>query len=231
MNYVVCKRSYSFKTSLHFKENFLTEAFFVEMNLRKKKWSFSCSYNPNRENIANQPETLRKSLALQSKSHKNLFIVGGFNNCVEEFCMSGILSLALSLIKNATSYKNLENSSSTDFMLTNNPSSLRNVCVIETDLSGYHRIVLTALRTSFEWLKSGIINHEDSQIYQKQYLSREIVIWIIKYNIWWKWKWYWRVYWHTPKNIWITMPQINKSMEGAIIYHLWVKPLLLIHNT
>ena len=31
-------------------ENSPTEAFFVEINLRKKKWLLSCAYNPNREN-------------------------------------------------------------------------------------------------------------------------------------------------------------------------------------
>ena len=50
-------------------ENSPTEAFFVELNLRKKKWLLSCSYNPNRENIENHLETLSKSLALYSSSY------------------------------------------------------------------------------------------------------------------------------------------------------------------
>ena len=59
-------------------ENSPTETFFVEINLRKKKWLFSCSYNPNRENT----ENLSKSLALYSCSYENLIIVGDFNVCV-----------------------------------------------------------------------------------------------------------------------------------------------------
>ena len=35
-------------------ENSPAEAFFAEIKLRKKKWFFSCSYNPNKENIQNQ---------------------------------------------------------------------------------------------------------------------------------------------------------------------------------
>ena len=49
-------------------ENSPTETFFVEINLRKKKWLLSCSYNPNRENIENHLDTFSKSLALYSSS-------------------------------------------------------------------------------------------------------------------------------------------------------------------
>ena len=69
-------------------ENSPTEAFFVEINLRKKKWLRSCSYNPNRENIENHLETLSENLALYSSSYENLIIVGNCNVCVEEICMS-----------------------------------------------------------------------------------------------------------------------------------------------
>ena len=42
-------------------ENSPTEAFFVGINLRKKKWLFSCFYNPSRENIENHLEALTKA--------------------------------------------------------------------------------------------------------------------------------------------------------------------------
>ena len=45
-------------------ENSLTEAFFVEISLRKKKWLLSCSYSLNRENIENHLETLSKKAGL-----------------------------------------------------------------------------------------------------------------------------------------------------------------------
>ena len=46
-------------------ENSALEAFLVQINLTKKKWLVSCSYNPIRENTGNHLETLSKSLALQ----------------------------------------------------------------------------------------------------------------------------------------------------------------------
>ena len=38
-------------TKLIGSEKFPIEAFFVEMNLRKQKWSMSCSYNSNKSII------------------------------------------------------------------------------------------------------------------------------------------------------------------------------------
>ena len=84
----------------------VAEAFFVEIYLRKKKWLFSCSYNPNRENIENHLETLSKNLALYSSSYENLIIIGDFNVCVEDMSMSGFCDTfgLKSLIKDATCY-------------------------------------------------------------------------------------------------------------------------------
>ena len=48
-----------------------------------------------------------------------------------------------SLIKDATCYKNPENPSSIDLILTNNPCTVQNSCVIETGLSDFHRILVT----------------------------------------------------------------------------------------
>ena len=124
-------------------EKFPTDFFFVEVNLRIKKWLLTCSYNPNKENVENHLETLSKSLALYSSSYENLIIVGDFNVCVEEICMSGFCDTfgLKSLIKNAACYKNPENPSSIDLILTNNPRSFQNSSVIGKGLSDFHRMV------------------------------------------------------------------------------------------
>ena len=58
------------------------------------------------------------------------------------------------LIKDATCYKNRENSGSIDLILTNNPLSFQYSCVIETGLSDFHRMVVTVMETSFERLQN-----------------------------------------------------------------------------
>ena len=94
-------------------------------------------------------------LALYSSSYENLIIVGDFNVCVEEICMSRFRDTfgLKSLIKEATCYKNPENSSSIDLILTNNLGSFQNSCLIETGVSDFHRMAVTIMKTSFERLK------------------------------------------------------------------------------
>ena len=88
---------------------------------------------------------MSKNLALHSSSYENLIIIGDFNVYVEGISMSGFcVTFGLkSLIKDATCYKNPENPSSIDLILTNNPCTVQNSCVIETGLSDFHRILVT----------------------------------------------------------------------------------------
>ena len=100
------------------------ERFFVEINLQKRKWLVSCSYNPHRDNITNHLQT-SKSLDLYLLQYDNIIIVGDFYTEIGEisinaFCERYSLS---SLIKEPTCYKNPANPSSIDLILLNSPRS------------------------------------------------------------------------------------------------------------
>ena len=67
---------------------------------------------------------LRRSLDLYSAEYEDFIIVGDFNikvtqTCIKVFCDSYEFK---NLIKDATCYKNLENPSCIDLILTNNPT-------------------------------------------------------------------------------------------------------------
>ena len=143
-------------------ENSPTDAFFKEINIRKRKWLFSCSYNLNRENIENHLETL-------SKNH--------FNVCVEEISMSWFCDTfgLKSLIKDATCYKNPVNPSSIDLILTNYPCRFQKSCFIKTDLSDFHRTVVTVIKTSFERLKPSVIDYRDYKSFEKKLFREELL--------------------------------------------------------
>ena len=69
-------------------------------------------------------------------------LLGDFNVCVDDetmrnFCNSYSLN---SLIKQPTCFKNPENPSCIDLILTNKPRSFQSTCVIETGLSDFHRM-------------------------------------------------------------------------------------------
>ena len=104
------------------------EAFFIELNLHKKKWLVCWSYNPNKSNISRLLDTLTKSLDLYSAHYENTILIGDFNVVIDDprmepFCDSCRFK---SLIKNPTGFKNPEGPSCIYLILTNNPCSFQN---------------------------------------------------------------------------------------------------------
>ena len=77
-----------------------------------------------------------------------------------------------SLIKDETSYKNSENPSSIYLILTNNPRSFQNSCVIQTGLSDFHRMAVTAMKTSFKRLKPRVINYKSINLLKTNYFEK-----------------------------------------------------------
>ena len=139
------------------------ESFFVEINLYKKKWLINCSYNHHKNNIGKHLDTISKSLDTYSTTYDNILILGDFNACVNDevlgtFCKSYNLT---SLIKQPTCFKNPENPSCIDLMLTNKPRSFQSKCVIETGLSDFHRMTISVLKMHFRKLPPKIINYRD----------------------------------------------------------------------
>ena len=55
------------------------ELFFVEVDIRKKKWLLGCSYNPHKNNISNHIHHLNKGLDVYLKSYDNILIMRDLN--------------------------------------------------------------------------------------------------------------------------------------------------------
>ena len=49
------------------------ELFFVEINLRKKKWLLCCSYNPHKNSISNYVDVLGRELDVNSSNYENFY--------------------------------------------------------------------------------------------------------------------------------------------------------------
>ena len=52
------------------------EYFFVEINLRKKKWVLCCSYNPDKNSISNCFDVLRTEFDIHSPNYENFLLLG-----------------------------------------------------------------------------------------------------------------------------------------------------------
>ena len=65
------------------------EGFFVELNLRSKKWLLGCSYNPHKEKITSQLNKLSTALDKLWKNYEQIILLVDFNIKVKEkTCLS-----------------------------------------------------------------------------------------------------------------------------------------------
>ena len=166
-------------------EDFPTEWFYIEINLRKKKWLLCCSYNPKKSNIRAHLECLNKRLALHLLKYEHFIVLGDFNVCVEDSSMSEFCDMynLKSLIREPTCYKNSENPSCIDLILTNRPCSFQNSYVFETGLSDFHMMTVTVMKMHFQKLQPRVINYRDCKHFQNETFREDLLFRLSKLNI------------------------------------------------
>ena len=123
------------------------EAFFVEIRIRNSIWLLCCSYNPSKLQTASYIQETSNGIDAYCKKYQNILIMGDFNVDVKEetlhlFCNQYKLK---SLKKDPTCYKNIDNPSWIDLLLTNSAKTFESTCTIETGLSDFHKLVVTVL--------------------------------------------------------------------------------------
>ena len=69
------------------------ESLFVEINLRKKKWLLSRSYNPTRKNIVDHVKNISTELDQFIATYDKLILLRGFNVESEEVNMLDFLKI------------------------------------------------------------------------------------------------------------------------------------------
>ena len=129
--------------------------FFVEINIRKKKWLISCSYNPHLEFIDTHLTHIGKRLDSFSSKYDDYILMGDFNtelsnNFVDSFCGSYSKK---SLIEKPTCFKDPNNPTCIDLILINRQKGFQNSTIIEIGLSDFHRLTVTILKSYFKKLK------------------------------------------------------------------------------
>ena len=92
---------------------------------------------------------------------KRVLILSDFYTDIEEkhikcFCDNYNLK---SLIKQPICYKKPDNPTFINLLLTNASRSFQSICALETGLSGFHLMTLTAMGKSFKKLPPTIITH------------------------------------------------------------------------
>ena len=106
-------------------------------------------YNPKKENISCFLNHVSKGLDKYITDYDNMILLGDFNasmldEMMIDFCHMYNLK---NLINEPTCFKNADNPSSIDVMLTNPNSMFQNSMTIETGLSDHHKMTLIVLKT------------------------------------------------------------------------------------
>ena len=124
------------------------DTIFFELTLRNKKWLFMGGYNPASETSSYFLDHVSKSLDKTMANYDNILILGDFNSTMSDVPMKNFCELynLENLIKEPTCYKNPNNPSSIDVILTNNKNSFQNSMATETGLSDHHKMIITVIK-------------------------------------------------------------------------------------
>ena len=98
------------------------------------------------------------------------FNAGLDNAVLKDFC--NLFNLT-SLINEATCYKNSNNPSYIDLILTNFRKNFQNSSVIETGPSDFRKMVVTVMKTNFRKLEPKKINYRNYRYFSREKVTFE----------------------------------------------------------
>ena len=152
------------------------EAFYVELNVRKKKWLLCCSYNPNKNSITNHPAEIGKNNDLFSSKYENFILLGDFNSEPSEQPMSDFCHVynSQNIIKDKTCFKNPHKPLCIDLFITNRLKSFQNSMVIETGLSDFHKMSLTVMKVFYKKQRPKIISYRNYSNFDNELFISEV---------------------------------------------------------
>ena len=118
------------------------------------------SYNRKHSSIESYLDSLSKSIDSLSSKYNNFILLGDCDSCMEDSPMKafGEIYKLRNLIKEPTCFKNPENPTCIDLILTNKPLSLKNTYVIETGLSGFHKMIAAVMKMHFPKMKPRVVS-------------------------------------------------------------------------
>ena len=134
--------------------------FCILLNLRKK-WLFFCCYNPHKHLMKHHLFQIESAINFYSNAYENLIILGDFNADIsdlnmESFCTTNKLKC---IIKEPACYKNPDNPTCIDLILTNCHKNFQESSTLETGLSDFHKMVLNVFKSKTPNLTPKVISY------------------------------------------------------------------------
>ena len=154
------------------------EGVFIEINLRKVKWLLFGTYHPPNQQDYYYFYNLGKALDFYSKSYEKFVLLGDFNSDESELHISTFLNNcnAKNLVQDMTCFKNKDNPSCIDLVITNSPKNFQNTSVVTTGLSDFHKMVITVINFSFQKTKPREIVYRDYKAFDNENYENDLKI-------------------------------------------------------
>ena len=122
----------------------------IKLNFRRCKWLLFGTYHPPSQEDQYYHNSLDKVLDTYCQ-YDNILLSGDLNSETLEVCLDSFLYQhdLKNLVKEKTCFKSVSNPSWIDIFLMNQVFSFPNTINVATGLSGFHKLVLAVLETSF----------------------------------------------------------------------------------
>ena len=135
----------------------------MKLTLEKNKWMVFAEYNHVKSNIGVFLDKLGIVVDHYLPRYDNIILIGDFNSEINEISTSEFCDVynLSNLIKELTCFKNPENPSSIDVILTNKSRSFQNGEALETGLPDHHKLVVTSLKSLVNKKKPVVIKYRD----------------------------------------------------------------------
>ena len=151
------------------------ELLFIELNSRKCKWLLSGIYHPTSQSDQYFFDKLDNTINV-CYNYENILLVGDFNAQIGETYLDTFLCQheLKNVNKNPTSYKNSENPSCIYFILTNNPRRFFKTNTFFTELSDFHKLVLSVFKITFCKSKPKEITYRNFKNFEEENFNQEV---------------------------------------------------------
>ena len=120
------------------------------------KWLLFGCYHPPRQQGEYFLKHVNYALDTYRQIYKKFILAGDFNLHETDPIMSEFLikNDAKNLVREKTCFKNYVNPSCIDLFITNSSLSFQNTTTFASDLSDFHKMILTVLKTTFQKVKA-----------------------------------------------------------------------------
>ena len=153
------------------------EGIFFELNLNKYKLLLFGTYRPPSQNKEYYFYNISKSLDIYIGNYERFMLIGDFNtNDTDQILVDFNQQYdSKNIVKDPTCFKNIENPSIIDLIITNSPRSCWNTKSLINGLSDFHAMVVTTLNIKYNKPKPKEVMYRNYKNFNLEAFQRDLM--------------------------------------------------------